>query len=99
MVAPGAGRREACGVLHAAQNDFPLSVRLMESERGGHARDSLRPVLEMGLLFWREIIVFSGGGGPPVFACQPGAGDMFANLSDFFVAPSLGLGRRLNRRV
>lgn len=35
----------------------------MESERGGHARDSLCPALEMGLLFRREIILFSGGGG------------------------------------
>lgn len=33
--------------------------------------------------------------GPPVSACQPGAGDMFANLSDFCVAPRLGFGRHL----
>ena len=45
-------------VLHAAHNSSYLSVSLMESEHGGHACDSWRPALEMGLLFWREIIIF-----------------------------------------
>ena len=59
--APSGAQREAGSILLAAQNDFSLSVRLMGSERGGHSRDSLRPALEMGLLFWREIVMSSGG--------------------------------------
>lgn len=48
---------EPISVLHAAQDYFYLSVSLTESERRGHSCDSLRPALEMQLLFRREIII------------------------------------------
>lgn len=48
---------EPISVLHAAQDYFYLSVSLTESEHRGHSRDSLRPALEMQLLFRREIII------------------------------------------
>lgn len=55
---PSRGHAEAFRLPQAAQTWVYLSVSLMESERGGHSRDSPRPAPELGPLFRREVIIF-----------------------------------------